>query len=73
MVSWLVLRGDGHGTALLRSASTVAERAQVRVAGAGSARVTTYDGSGRLVGVSSSSARTVGVTVPAGGFALIRR
>jgi hypothetical protein len=73
LVSRLVLAGDGHGTALLRSASTTSERAQVRVAGTGTAHVTTYDGSGRLVGASSSSARTVSVTVPAGGFALVRR
>ena len=73
LVSRLVLRGDGHGTALLRSASTGAERAQVRVAGSGPARVATYDGLGRLVGTSLSSATTVPVTVPAGGFVLVRR
>jgi hypothetical protein len=73
LVSRLVLAGDGHGTALLRSASTTAERTQVRVAGTGPARVRTFDGSGRPVASSVSTARTVTVTVPAGGFALVRR
>lgn len=73
LVSRLVLSGDGHGTALLRSASTTSERAQVRVAGAGVARVRTFDGSGRPVSASASTARTVTVVVPAGGFALVRR
>jgi hypothetical protein len=73
LVSRLVLGGDGHGTALLRSASTKPEHAQVQVPGTGVARVQTYDGRGRLVGTSTSSAATVSVTVPAGGWALIRR
>ena len=73
LVSRLVLAGDGHGTALLRSASTTAEKARVRVAGSGIAWVRTYDGGGLPVGVSTSTARTVTVTVPAGGFALVRR
>jgi len=73
LVSRLLLAGDGHGTALLRSASTTAEKVQVRIAGTGVARVLTYDGSGRPVGESASTARTVSVTVPAGGFALARR
>ncbi len=73
LVSQLVLGGDGHGTALLRSASTRREHTRVQVPGTGVARVLTYDGRGRLVGASSSSAGTVDVTVPAGGWALIRR
>jgi hypothetical protein len=73
LVSRLVLSGDGHGTALLRSASTTSEHTQVRVAGAGPAQVRTFDGSGRVVATSVSTAQTVTVTVPAGGFALVRR
>ena len=73
LVSRLVLGGDGHGTALLRSASTRTERTTVRVPGTGPARVTAYDGRGRLVSQSSTPARTVTVEVPAGGFALVRR
>ena len=73
LVSRLVLAGDGHGTALLRSASTTSERTQVRVAGTGPAQVRTFDGSGRPVASSVTPAETVTVTVPAGGFALVRR
>jgi hypothetical protein len=73
LVSRLVLAGDGHGTALLHSASTTAEKVQVKIAGTGVARVMTYDGSGHPVGASASTARSVAVTVPAGGFALVRR
>jgi hypothetical protein len=73
LVSRLVLNGDGHGTAVLSSRSRSTEHAQVMVPGAGSAQIETYDGSGRLVSSWSSPARTVPVTVPAGGFTYIRR
>jgi hypothetical protein len=73
LVSRLVLAGDGHGTALLRSASTTTEKVQVRIAGTGVARVRTYDGRGLPVGESASTARSVSVSVPPGGFALVRR
>jgi hypothetical protein len=73
LVSRLVLGGDGHGTALLRSASTTSERTQVLVPGTGVARVRLFDGRGRLVGSSFTRAGTVRLTVPAGGFALVRR
>ena len=73
LVSHLVLGGDGHGTALLSSASEKAERAQVRVPGSGPARIEAYDGQGNRVDVHLSPARTVPVTVPAGGFTIVRR
>jgi hypothetical protein len=73
LVSRLVLGGDGSGTALLRSASTTPERTRVQVPGSGTARIATYDGRGQLVNRSSSTGRIVRVTVPAGGFALVRR
>jgi len=73
LVSRLVLGGDGHGTALLRSASDSAERAQVRVPGRGQAIVRAYDGRGRLVDTRRTPATTVSVSVPAGGFVLVRR
>ena len=57
----------------LGSASTTSERIQVRVAGTGPARMQTFDGSGRPVASSVSTAETVSLTVPAGGFALVRR
>ena len=54
LVSRLVLAGDGHGTALLRSASTHDEKAKVRVPGTGTARVVTYDGTGQRVACRSA-------------------
>ena len=74
LVSRLVLGGDGHGTALLRSAATGDQRTTVSVPGSGSATVEAYDGLGRLVG--SSTARAAGalpVRVIAGGFTIVRR
>jgi hypothetical protein len=73
LVSRLVLRGDGHGTALLRSSSDRPENTAVPVAGSGPAVVTSYDGQGRLVDTRTSNARTVPVTVPARGFTIARR
>jgi len=73
LVSRLVLSGDGHGTVLLRSASTTAERTRVWVPGSGTARVSTYDGRGNLVSTSTGTGRSMRVTLPAGGFALARR
>lgn len=73
LVSRLVLGGDGHGTALLRSASDRAESAVVHVPGDGAARISAYDGRGRRVGTDRSTAARVDVRVPAGGFVLVRR
>lgn len=72
-VSRLVLRGAGHGTALLSSASDRIEQVVVRVAGSGTATVETYDEQGRLVTRRATTARAVEVAVPAGGFALVTR
>ena len=48
LVSRLVLGGDGHGTAMLRSAATTDQQTTVTVPGTGPARVEVYDGRGRL-------------------------
>jgi len=73
LVSRYILGGDGHGTALLRSASQVTEHTTVVLSGSGLARSSAYDGTGRLVSESSSRAGTVPVVVPAGGFTIVRR
>jgi hypothetical protein len=74
LVSRLVLGGDGHGTALLRSAATTDQQTKVAVPGTGAARVEAYDGRGRLVRASTSKAAgDVPVTVVAGGFTIVRR
>jgi hypothetical protein len=73
VVSRLVLGGDQHGTALLSNASDQPQKARVTLDGVGSARIESYDGSGHLVAVGSSSASTLSVTVPARGFTFVRR
>jgi hypothetical protein len=74
LVSRLVLGGDGHGSALLRSASTTDRRTTVEVPGSGPASVEVYDGTGHLRQSSTSrAAGPVPVLVVAGGFTVVRR
>ena len=73
LVTRLVLGGDGHGTALLRNASTRAQHAEVAVPGSGRADVWAYDGLGRLRAHHTDPGSTIGVEVPPGGFVLARR
>ena len=49
LVTRLVLGGDGHGTALLRSAATSTRHQAVTVPGRGKADVRSYDGRGTLL------------------------
>jgi hypothetical protein len=72
-VSHLVLGGDGHGTAVVRSAADGKRRTTVVVPGAGTANVSVYDGLGRPVSTHRARGAAVDVTLPAGGFALVRR
>ncbi len=65
--------GDGHGTALLRSAALKAKRATVTVPGTGTADVWSYDGRGRLLSHHTSDAADVPVRVAPGGVTLVRR
>ena len=73
MVSRMVLGGDGHGTALLRSSATSGTRMSVAVPGSGKAEISSYDGRGRLLSRTSSTAAVVPVNVAAGGVTLVRR
>ena len=73
LVSRMVLGGDGHGTALLRSSARSTTRTTVAVPGSGKAHVWSYDGRGRLLSRTSSSAAVVPVQVAAGGVTLVRR
>ena len=73
LVSRLVLIGNGHGTALLRSAASKNRRQRVTVPGGGTAQIWSYDGQGVLVGHRRSRATSVPVTVVAGGFTVVRR
>ncbi len=73
LVTRLVLGGDGHGTALLRSAATAPRRTTVTVPGDGRADVWSYDGLGHLLRHTRSAAAAVPVTVAPGGVVLVRR
>jgi hypothetical protein len=73
LVTRVVLSGRRHGTALLRSAATTTQRVHVRVPGAGTAQVWSYDGRGVLQRHTTGSGRSVRVTIVPGGFALVRR
>jgi hypothetical protein len=73
LVSRYVLGGDGHATAVLRSASLATESTVVVLPGSGRARIYAYNGNGQLTSQGSSRAATVPVTVRAGGFTIVRR
>ncbi len=73
LISRLVLGGDDHGTALLRSAASTTLRQRVTVPGEGTAHVWSYDGRGALLSHRTSTATTVPVAVSPGGFTLVRR
>jgi hypothetical protein len=74
LVSRFVLGGDGHGTALLRSAASSDRHTAVSVPGTGPATVEVYDGLGGLVASSAAKAAgAVPVRVVAGGFTIVRR
>jgi hypothetical protein len=73
LVSRMVLGGNGHGTALLRSADTAQRHVRVTVPGSGKARFWSYDGRGGLVRSGARSARAVPVSVAPGGFTVVRR
>ena len=73
LVSRLVLSGDDHATALLRSADSKVAHAVVRLPGRGRAVVEVYDASARLLSRSTSPARTLHVVVAPGGFTIVMR
>ena len=73
LVSRFVLAGDGHATALLRSADSKVAHAVVRLPGRGRAVIEVYDGAARLLSRSTSVARTVHVTLAPGGFTIVTR
>ncbi|GAB3994329.1 hypothetical protein [Nocardioides marmoraquaticus] len=73
LVTSRVLAGDGSATAVLRNADTRPQRTSLAVPGEGTARTRVYDGSGRLVRTARTPASDVAVTLPPGGFAVVRR
>jgi hypothetical protein len=73
LISRLVLSGDGHATALLRSAGRLVAHTFVRLPGPGRAVIEVYDREGSLLSRSTSAARTLHVTLAPGGFTIVMR
>ncbi|MEQ4206151.1 hypothetical protein [Actinopolymorpha sp. B9G3] len=72
-VEHLVVEGEGHATALLRSFATKTRTTTVEVPGSGTAAVTVLDESGRTLRTHTTTDATVKVTLPAGCTAVVRR
>jgi hypothetical protein len=70
-IEHLVLANGSNATALLRSFASHTERVTISLPGT-TARVQSYDDTGRLVTRSSAPAHEVNVWIPAGGFAVVR-
>lgn len=70
-VEWLVLSGDGHAQALLRSFSRTIERRAIRLPGEGDAVARVYDADGRLVRETALRDRSARVTIRPGGFTVV--
>ena len=73
LVSRLVLGGDGHGTALLRSAATSTSRTTVTVPGTGHGRRSGRTTAGPSARPHHQHASGVPVTVAPGGVTIVRR
>jgi len=72
-IELLVLGGADAGTALVRSFDDADSTASVTVPGSGTATITVYTATGRVVSSDTSDDATVDVTLPRGGFALVVR
>jgi hypothetical protein len=71
-IEHVVLVNDSNATALLRSFARHTERVEMSLPVGSTARVETYDETGRLVRRTSAPADDVVVRVPPGGFAVVR-
>lgn len=72
LVSRYLIGGDGHTTAMLRSAARAPQAVTVTVPGSGAAVIETYDAAGvRRVRAHARSATVTAVVLP-GGFTLVR-
>jgi len=73
LVSRFVLAGDGHATALLRSAAAKVAHPVVRLRGKGRATIEVYDGTAQLLSRSTTRAQAIRTTVVPGGFTIVTR
>ncbi|HEX7746516.1 MAG TPA: hypothetical protein VF462_14790 [Micromonosporaceae bacterium] len=73
LVSRYVIEGDGHATAMLRSAARAPQTVTVTVPGSGAAVIETYDADGVRRSRATAGGATVSALVLPGGFTVVRR
>ncbi len=73
LLSSLITSGNGHGVALANSVADTPRSITLTVPGTGPTVATSYNGHGQLWRVVISTASTITVAVPAGGFAIAVR
>ena len=73
LIAVLITTGGGHSVALLNSEASTQGARTISLPGTGRTVATSYDGQGRQWRVTVSTASTIAVPVPAGGFAIVQR
>ncbi len=73
LIAVLITTGNGHSVALLNSEAGTQGARTINLPGTGQAIATSYDSQGRPWRVTVSTAPTITVPVPAGGFAIVQR
>jgi hypothetical protein len=72
LLSTLITSGNGHGVALIDSVASATRGVTISLPGTGTTTAGSYDSSGRLWRT-STGVNSVSVSVPGGGFAIVRR
>jgi hypothetical protein len=73
LLAVLITTGDGHSVALINSEADTQLSRTLQLPGTGRLVATSYDDHGRLWRVTISTASTITVLVPSGGFAIVQR
>jgi hypothetical protein len=73
LIAVLITTGNGHSVALLNSEADTEGTRTLDMPGTGQAIAASYDSQGRQWRVTVSTAATITVPVPAGGFAIVQR
>jgi hypothetical protein len=73
LIAVLITTGDGRSVAVLNSEADTQGARILKLPGTGPAVATSYDSQGRRWRVTISTASTITVPVPAGGFAIVQR
>ncbi len=73
LIAVLITTGSGHSVALLNSEASTQNTRTLSLPGTGRTVATSYDSQGRQWRVTISTAASIAVPVPAGGFAIVQR